>query len=220
MNRDNVIDLSERIQRPDPYARFRNMRVRFDMEHAKIAVSTSLLSIVLLVTLANNSLLGGKGNEAELRQARGIASIPTGTSEAEDSLVARLAKKELGESSALGRKPSDLEKLTLGYLEGKYAIQLENGKLRQIRFAEASAAGELPKRVEDLKAFIESNREILPVAFSSSVKVDRVQEGENVTETFELVNRLSIPVGKVQFLMDGAGRLLAMHVAEAQSVSK
>lgn len=222
MSKNNVIDLSERIQKPDPSARFKNLKVRFDLEHGKLLVSTSLLSIVLLVTLANNSLLGGgiSQQKVEYRPSRGIASIPTGTSDAEDSLVARLASKELSEEASVGRRPSALEKLTLGFLEGKYAVQLQNGKLSQLHFTEASAAGDLPKRVENLNAFLESNRDLLPVAFSKSVKVESAQQGENKSETFQLVNQLSMPVAKVQFLMDSAGRLLSMRVAEAEFVSK
>ena len=52
-----VIDMTERIHAPDYRERLRNLKVRLDLEHAKVAVSTSLLSIVVLVTLANNNLM-------------------------------------------------------------------------------------------------------------------------------------------------------------------
>lgn len=214
MKKDNVIDLNERIQQPHPSERMKKLKVRFDLEHAKIAVSTSLLSIVILVTLANNSMLGGKVEASSVNSSsRGIASVQTGTSAEEDSLVQRLSQKELTASAALGRKPSDLEKLTLGFLEGKYAVQLENGKLSHLQFSLAAATpDQSPKHVEDLAAFIESNRGLLPVSFAKTVKVESKKDGEQRQETFQLVNKLSMPVAKVQFMMDASGRLLSMHV--------
>jgi hypothetical protein len=235
MKRDNVIDLSQRVEQPVSShlssTRLHNLKMRFEAQNGKIAVATTLLSIVVLVTMANNSLLTRRSQVEPMRSvaeaydanhgSRTIASVPTGTTEAEDSLAERLAKRELSNNSVIGHRPSELERLSIGFLEGNYSMQLENGKLRELQFAQApEEASRAPKRVEDLAAFIETNRALLPVAFSKTIKLDSVQEGTRTTQTYELVNQLSMPVAKVQFLTDSSGGLIAMSVAQTQVVLK
>ena len=44
---DNVIDMTERIQEPDARERVKHLKVRFDLERAKVGLSASILSIVV-----------------------------------------------------------------------------------------------------------------------------------------------------------------------------
>jgi hypothetical protein len=224
--KDNVIDLTSRIQNDGFTARLKNLKVRFDLEHARVAVPASLLSIVLLVTLANTTIMSQpKVSSTDLasvstRTGRAIASVSTGTSLVEDQLVKRLAKSELSESATIGRRPSSLENLTLGSLEGKYAIRLQDGKIREIEFASGNSDGDRPKHIENLAAFLKDNAELLPYKFEKAVKVQTEQDGSSTTETYHLLNGISIPVAKVEFDLDAAGRLLAMHVAQVQLAAK
>ena len=249
MKNGTVINLEERVEQPMSShvssSRLGNLRTRFEMQNAKLAVSTTLLSIVVIVTVANHSLLGRQSQGHESRDMaslitpenansmittseggnRAIASIPTGTSEAEDSIVEKLAKKELSARSSFGHEPTELQKLTIGFLEGHYAVQLTNGKLRELQFSDtllsdASDSGPIPKHVENLAAFIESNRNLLPVNFSKTIKLSERNEGDQVMQTFELVNQMSMPVARVEFVTDTSGGLLAMAVDQSQSVSK
>lgn len=216
----NVIDMTERIAVKDPYARFRDLKVRFDLEHAKIAVSTSLLSIVILVTLANNSLLSNKTNEQTSSGSRSIASVSTGTSEMEDRLVAKLSQLDVNSEATLGRKPSSLEKLTLGQLEGKYAVRLQDGKLRELEFSESASHEDRPKYVVDREKFLNSNRELLPVAFDKTMKVESEQTDAGSLEVYQLINEFSMPVAQVEFRMDPAGRMLGMRVSQMQVTAR
>lgn len=216
----NVIDMTERIAVRDPYARFRDLKVRFDLEHAKIAVSTSLLSIVILVTLANNSLMSNAQDEQAPAGSRSIASVPTGTSDSEDRLVAKLAKIDVKAEATLGRKPSSLENLTLGELEGKYAVRLQDGKLRELEFAESTSNEDRPKHVNDREKFLDAHRDLLPVAFDKSMKVEAEQSESGSVETYQLINEFSMPVARVEFRMDLAGRLLGMRVSQMQVASR
>ena len=70
----NVIDMTSRIQEPNYKDYLKGLKVRFDLENTKVAVSTSLLSIVILVTLANNNLLANR-SPAESRVFRAEASL-------------------------------------------------------------------------------------------------------------------------------------------------
>lgn len=208
----NVIDMTARMQEPETVERLKSLKTRFDLEHAKIALSTSLLSVVVLVTLANKNLMT---SDAEPVQAsRGIASVPTGTSDAEDNLVKTLAQRELS-SQALGRKPSSLESLAFGTLEGKYAIRLEHGKLAELEFSQAqdSLETDRPKMIQNRGEFIEAHRDLMPVMYDKSVWTDRKEANGATIETYKLVNEVSRPVGTIEFKLDSAGRMLSMKAA-------
>lgn len=216
MKNGNVIDMTDRIREPDAVARLKQLKVRLDLEHAKVALSTSLLSIVILVTLANNSLMKSvSGDESSTGGGRGIASVSSTIDESEGSrqLVQDLAARDLSAAAKVGRKPSAIEKLAFEVLEGKYAVRLDDGKISEIEFSNST---DLPKPVGALMAFLESHRDLMPADFAKRVKVDRQDEGSQTTETYQLVNNLSMPVAKVLLRMDNAGRVLAMRVSPAQ----
>jgi hypothetical protein len=222
-DKGNVIDMTSRIQEPDAKLRLKGIKVRLDLEQAKIAISTSLLSVVILVTLANNNMMNGtliSDNQVEQVSAgRGIASVqsqsPEEIAQAKSQnakLVSQLSEHELSPSASIGRKPSSLEALAFGYLEGKYAVRMQNGKISEIEFSDASGSGDHPKHVEDLAQFLMNQRDLLPVDFDKTLKIGSGTEGAKTTETYQLMNQASTPVANVQFHMDAAGRLLAMQV--------
>jgi hypothetical protein len=228
----NVVDITERIQAPDYRERLRGLKVRFDLENAKIAISTSLLSIVVLVTLANNNLMSSvtadksmialqSSSQETSQSSRGIASVSQASKETaipeNSQLVRDLANRDLSPKASLGHKPTNLERLAFGYLEGKYAVRLQHGLLKEIEISSGYAQD--AKQMESLTAFIESERALLP-QFDRPLKVSSEHEGANALETYQLVNEVSMPVAKVQFRLDDSGRLLSMHVSNMQIASK
>jgi hypothetical protein len=58
------------------------------------------------------------------------------------------------------------------------------------------------------------------VAFEKSVKISSDRGAEGNTETYQLIDRVSMPLAKVQFRTDAAGRLLAMRIAPLQVAFK
>lgn len=222
----NVIDITDRVATPNYAARLKNLKVRLDLEQAKIAVSTSLLSVVLLVTLANNNLLVTSVQpERADRASRGIASVASVTevvpNAAENSrMVKELANRALSAGASIGHKPSNVENLAFGILEGKYAVRLQDGKLSEIEYNSGDVVGSDPKAIKDVATFLETQRELLPVAYEKSLKVGSEQAGSDKVETFELVNHVSMPLAKVQVRTDAEGRLLVMKVAAVQLASK
>lgn len=221
-----VIDISERISArlasKNPLDRLpeklREMKVRLDLEQAKIAIPASLLSIIVIVTLANSKLLSGEepvqtreiaSTGTVIQPARGIASVPTGTSKNEDELVKEMSNKALSDVSAVGRSPSAIEKLSLETLEGKYAIRMDEAqKISEIEISQ----NQIAHPVAFSPRFIEANRSWMPVSFDKSIRIQSSQNEEGGRQTFHLVNDLSIPVARVDVRLDGAGRLLALKV--------
>lgn len=224
--KSNVIDLSERKNNVKGPAQklSANLKMRLDLEQMKVAVSTSLLSLVALVTLANTNIFSTSSEDtvaSHTRMSRGIASIPTGTTDAEDALVERLAKKDLSESAVIGRRPSSIERLSLEVLEGKYSVLLAHGKIQELAFLSGGPeAGDRPKHINDLPGFFEGHRDLLPVDFEKTVKLGSAHEGLDVVETYGLLDKESATLAKVLVRLDSAGRLLSMRVAPIQVASK
>lgn len=226
----NVIDMTERIPVPDDRAGFRNLKVRFDLEHAKIAVSTSLLSIVVLVTLANNNLMTSINPTVTSLDAvpsshggRSIASVPGGAQVAaaipeDPQLVKNLARRGLGPAASVGQTPTALDRLAFGFFEGKYAVRLHAGKIREIEFSSESNLADA-KQINNPLKFIENQRDLLP-EFARTVKVGEARDGADHIKTYQLVNEVSVPVAKVEFRVDDDSRLLGMRVSMASAVSK
>ncbi len=225
--KDNVIDLTERIKEPNYKEYLKGLKVRFDLEHTKVALSTSLLSIVILVTLANNNLMSSAvETKAEPAQvARGIASVPgesvtfasTSPGIENPQLLKELAKRDLGPDAAVGRKPSALEKLAFEVLEGKYAVRVRDGLLDEIELVEGAITD--AKEIQSVQSFINGQRDLLP-RYDRLVQVGSERSGSDQIQTFQLVNEVSIPVAQVEVRLAESGRLVGLRVAQLQTSVK
>lgn len=224
-DKNNVIDLSQRRTKRAEPAPVREVRLKLDPDQARALVTTTLLSVLLVVGLANNSLFSGSGKAggetALSSQApaaggdRSIASVPSGTSRFEEETVARLSKVSIQNPDGIGRSPSALERLTVEFLEGRYTVQLENGRVKELAFVNAESAGDgafAAKRIEDRARFLESNRELLPVEFTRTAKLQVVARDGEVIETYDLLDASKQSVAKVRFQLDTDNRLIAMTV--------
>lgn len=215
-----VIDISERLPNRNPMDKLKSLKVRLDLEQAKVAIPVSLLSILTVVTLANSKLLhdpeviqsrelASSGTSEMVRPSRGIASVPSENSVNEEQLIKQMAGKTLGEISSIGRKPSALEKFTIETLEGKYAVRMDDmQKVSEIQIADA----EQQTPIAFSPSFLENNREWMPVSFEKSIRVKSDQTEAGSQQSYHLVNGFSIPVAKVDVQLDREGRLLALKV--------
>lgn len=210
-----VIDINERLPSKDPLEKLKGMRVRLDLEQAKVAIPMSLLSILAVVTMLNSQMFSGPRSASvqsrdlasEAVPSRGIASVPTGTSAEEDSLVRRLGQEGLSKGSALGRKPTALQRFTLGALEGQYDVMLDGEKVRALTLSPAAR----PVAFGD--KFLDQHREFLPAQFDKVLQVGNESDDQGRHMTYQLLNRLSLPVATVDVRLDAEGRLLSLKVA-------
>jgi hypothetical protein len=77
-----------------------------------------------------------------------------------------------------------------------------------------------PKHIEDRAAFLKEHADLLALEFDKTIKVEQTKDAGMMVETYHLVNGISIPVAKVQFRMDNAGRMLSMRVSQVQVAVK
>lgn len=226
MKENNVIDLSQhRVTNANGRKLKDNLKMRLDLEQAKVLVTTSLISVLFIVTLANNSIMSARPVVADGSSSlssrtpaslRDPAAVPLGTSQWEDDMVARMAKLDVSEVEKVGRRPSSIDRLTFEFLEGKYAVRLENGKINELEFSDGARSGDRPKYVNDRARFLEENRDLLPVQFSKSVIIDAKPSGAETVESYSLVNSADVTVAKVEFHLDSSGRLLSMKVVRTR----
>jgi hypothetical protein len=215
---NKVIDLSLRKTRKGKGLETNRLTLGLQADHFRAALATGLVSLLFLVTLANNSLLSvpdvqsANLSSREPSSVRDVASVPTGTSDWEDQMVSRLSKLSISKDVQLGHRPSALDRLTLEFLEGKYSVRLENGKIRELSFSDSAQTGDRPKYVMDRTAFLDQNRDLLPVIFQGAVKAGVFQNSEELIESYDLVDKSRSTVAKVEFRMDKSGRLLSMKI--------
>ena len=217
-----VIDINEHLPSKDPLEKLKGMRVRLDLEQAKVAIPMSLLSILAVVTMLNSQMFSAPQSaviqsrdlasvsEPTEGASRGIASVPTGTSAEEDSLVRRLGEEGLSAGSTLGRKPTALESFTLGALEGQYDVMLDGQKVRALTLSPSA------KPVEFGDQFLSQHREFLPANFDKVLQVGTEADDLGRHLTYQLINRLSLPVATVDVHVDPQGRLLSLKVSGQQ----
>lgn len=227
MKKDNIIDLTSRMapqQEKRPLNR--NLKLRLDLEQAKIAVSTSLISVVLLVTLANNALLAPKASEAQsvavstTIPSRGIASVSIGAPEEERALVKHVASLSLNETASIGRKPSRLDEFSFGYLEGKYHVEGENGKVAEVEFSNDPNTGNDPKEISDRAQFLRDHKDVLSVKYESAIRVSSSTLDEKIVESYQLLNSYNMPVARVDFKLSSNNGLLYMKVIAHKVAAK
>lgn len=211
--KDNVIDFEQRRAKKIDSEKLKSLKGKAEIENVKLVVSTSLLSVLILATLANSNMLSG--SHSETTQSRGVASVQTGTSAWEDRLAEKLASTSLKQEAEIGRTPSSTEQFTFGALEGKYAVRFENGKVRELEFANPQSE-QHPIIVVDRAAFLKSYGSVLPVQFEKVEKVDSTQESAQTLEHYNLLDANGHFVGAVEFTLDSTNRLLSMRYLDSR----
>lgn len=212
--KDNVIDLEQRRVKNTDTEKLKTLKAKADLENVKLVISTSLLSVLILATVANSNFFSTE-SQSETRQSRGVASAQTGTSAWEDRLAEKLAVTSLREEATIGRAPSSTEHFTFGALEGKYAVRFENGKVREFEFADPQSE-QHPIVVVDRAAFLKSYSSVLPVKFASVVLTEVTKEASTTFERYNLVDAKGLFVGTVEFRLDSTNRVLSMRYLDSR----
>jgi hypothetical protein len=194
-------------------------RTRYDLEHRKVLMSASIVSIIFVVTLANRALLRENLNSGEVAaQSRSLASVDESShltpmhrdTQWERTVAEQLSIQDGRKPASLGRTPSPQEKLQFGVLAGKYLMHYRDGKVEQLTY-DPNAKDDSPKYLEDPKSFLENNKSVLSTPFDEAVLNSKQVSPTKVLETYDLLETEK-PVGHAQFELDIYGRLLSMTI--------
>lgn len=173
----------------------------------------------------------------EVKGSRGIASIgPSGEFHKpevihgihrvprnavwEHALARQLGQKRKRDLASVGKRPTQMDRLLFGLLEGKYAVRREKGKIVEIEFSDTQRSGDLPKFINDRIGFIQENKALFPVDFKMIQKTETRKPGSQTParESYKLMDKVGQQTGQVHFHLDKYGRFLSMQVV-SRSVS-
>ncbi len=182
--------------------------VSFDLEQRKVLLSASLVSVIAVVSLTNQTLMSR--NETPLASrfmasAQHIIKYDQGQLDWQKKLAKELAARPDRDIASLGHKPSAFEQLRFGFFEGKYAFQLEHGKIKAIDFVDSDFTSDRPKYITDKLEFLKQWQDLFWVTFSKIERESSGVENNLVRERYKLITGGSV-VGYVQFLSDVHGR--------------
>jgi len=197
-------------------AKLEQLKVRTDLENRRILISASLVSVLLVVSLFNETLFSQK-ETPEAHQVRAVANvtrfmnIEKADSIWEKKLALALSRKDDRDPASLGQSASPMEQLRFGLLEGKYAFQMEQGKIKAIEYVDTDATNDRPKYINDKPAFLDNYRDLFKINFSKVIKKGEESEGLLSKETYQLYNAGRV-VGEAQFVSDQFGRIRVVRV--------
>ncbi len=203
------------------------------VENKKLLISSSLLSIVFVVTMANRNLM--KAEEASIQwvgneqvNSRSIASVEHTRFERNADWEKDVAQ-ELSQS--LGRKPasisstaSDEQQFRYGFLGTAYRVLYNaNGKVEEIVYDPAPLAKSDSKSDDESKLKYLSAADILdgkyksflPWSYTNWTNTEKKTIQNEIVEVISLLGRDGKTVGLVTFKTDVHGRFLSM---KAQSI--
>lgn len=216
------LPIRPRIQESKNGVSLKSSNFELKQHRRKILTSVSIVSIVLMVTMANKVLLDRPGSDSgSLRlssPSRSIASLgEMDDSKNRDWTWERKMTNQLIESgsrgpASVGTQPSVEDQLQFGLLEGKYAVKIRNGKLENIRFVSLS---EQPKYLVDRAEFIEKYRGLIAPEFEEARLKDQTSSGRKTQETYALVSE-NRSVAEVSFELDLQERLLSFAVHKSE----
>jgi len=197
------------------------------LENRKALVSLSLISVFVVISILNREITS-QNNPTNLG-SRAIASFGEPVkiirnTAWEYSIARKLSKVDPTKRTiARGKKPSNLDQLTYGQLEGKYSVHLADGKLTEIKFTSNSgdplAVTQIPSRISNRKEFLYSTRGLLPYEFAEVKKLENRSSAEFNSEVYALVDKLGAKVAEIVFQLDASGRFLSMKVFADQNVA-
>lgn len=190
----------------------------FTQVRSRIVVSAAMVSIILGVTMVNKVMLDRPltANQSLMaRPSRSLASVQPQESlknhRGDWTNYFKRHSLEKGQRSpaSIGATPSVEDQLQFGFLEGKYAVTLSNGRLDQVRFV---ALSDQPKYLLNRQNFIEQFRDLFAPDFEVVRLRQRTENGRITHETYDLVAEGHV-LAEVLFDLDLHGRLLSINVA-------
>ncbi|OQW49301.1 MAG: hypothetical protein A4S09_12360 [Proteobacteria bacterium SG_bin7] len=186
-----------------------------NIEQKRILISALLVSVFLVVTILNTS---------EPTQSRSIASVsermPNSLSTSfEKSVIAKYTNNLAQPVAHLGTRPSKIEGLAFGTLNGSYLVSLDSGKITRIKVAERSTTNYNPQKIKSANSFLEQYKNLLAVEFKSANKTHEKLTSEVKLEEFDLINSDQQRVGIATFTFDKAGYFISLQIEKSQSVA-
>lgn len=213
MKKNNVIqfpqDRVKRSKKPDVLSVYKKY-----FGEQKVAIPALVVFILGAVAAINQITFSNNVKSG----VRGLASINSSSSEAlrdatwEYDIAAELAKgRPVKYDRDIASNPSELQKLLIGYFQGKYYVSLRKNKISRISFS--GEVGQSPLKV-DLDHFLKNHRGLMPVSFTKIEQGRDRHIGEKREKYYTLLNEKNSDKAIISFIVDKDNRLLSMKVQD------
>ena len=206
-------DIGNVVQLRPQRKRTKKEKVNFEMEQRKITLAASIASILIVVTIANNQLQSSK---AKSEQTRAIANTTINTNDKdirkfEYDLADTLSEEAERDLASLGSRPTPIDELRFGLLEGKYSLRMNDGFISEIEFNETDK-GDRPKYITNQKDFLNKHKQLFSGQFQSIVKVGEQILNNQVITRYMILGENSKPLAQAEFNNDAFGRLMKLKI--------
>lgn len=191
-------------------------------KNRRFFASLSLLSIFMAVGVANHEIWNSGDLVDHKSESRSLASAPVSlvrNTEWERAIAQKLSERRERVLASVSQRPTQIEKLRFGALEGKYALRMADGKISEIEFSDAQSVGDHPNFINDRVAFLMQNRVAFAVEFSRVERISEERSKNSRAEVYGLFNADGAKVGQVRFQLDERGRFIAMKFHPEQKVA-
>jgi hypothetical protein len=139
------------------------------------------------------------------KMERGIASVPKLMDPQWQRSLSHMNKDMIAQA---GHKPTALESLNFGILEGKYAMRLEGGRLMQIELSDIDK--DQPKVLSDRMSFIQEYAKALAPGFKSVEKMRIEASAVGTKETYKVDTAQGTRY--FEFQLDGQKRFISLDI--------
>lgn len=171
------------------------------------AAATGTIALLMFIMVGFNfSMFQVKpAEQAKYDQnvSRGIASVPKLIEPQWERSLANLSRGMIAQS---GKKPTAIESLNFGYLEGRYSMNVEGGRIMQIKLSDDGA----PRAMMDRLAFIQKYSGALAPGFKAAEKV-RIEASQ---VGFKELYKVETAKGSkmFEFQIDDQDRLVSLDI--------
>ncbi len=187
----------------------RRVQMKLDLNEKKAALTASILSIIALATFFNQKIVSHFDTSKSSRTIASLNEKAEFEFQWQKDLAQKLSQKSNRSIASYGERPSKLDEVRFGLLEGKYAFSFVDDKLSEIKFQETPNS-DRPKYIKDVGAFLIENREALIPEVSLVKTLDSKSEGENFEQVFELYDAQNNNLGHATYISDRAGRFRSL----------
>jgi len=166
------------------------------------AAATGTIALFMFIMIGFNFSMFQARTDADT--SRSIASVTQGLEPQWQDSLAHLNRHMLTQA---GHRPTAVEALSFGPLEGQYSVDIQDGAVQKIRFANQTSE---PKVLDDRLNFIRNYAGALAPGFKAAEKIRVEASDDGFKETYKVDTDGGAKV--FEFQIDKHNRLVSLDI--------
>jgi hypothetical protein len=186
-------------------------RLQDKVQEQKTVLAFSIASVFLMTVFINQWMIDNANYNLASNAAKGDRRVASFESASfardvkwEHDLAKRLNNSEEGISVNLAERPTIRDELVFGYLQGRYGMKIDQGRIASLDFIDAQA-GERPLSIGDKSKFLKNYAAAFGAAFNEVSLVS--DQNSKQKQSYNLINSSKVIIGQANFILDQEGRV-------------